>query len=183
MNTKLHIELTKDSPAYKWLNTQTDIIGAKGHIGTHLDCYTTTPQSREYFLDTHIIDCRNSMPEAISCRSVPMLNGKGLILYTSNMEHNEYGSDAYLSKATFLTQEALATLITKAPLFILIDSHGIGSHGKEHIKFDKLCENKGCHVIENIYLDFENIHSLDTIRIIIDINNTSTGKPCLIYKI
>ena len=37
MDAKLHIELNKDSRAYKWLDTQSDRIGAKGHIGTRID--------------------------------------------------------------------------------------------------------------------------------------------------
>lgn len=183
MNTKLHIELNKSAKIYEWLNTQADKIGARGHIGTHLDCYTSTPQKSEYIVSTHILDCRKYMPSLQLCHSLPMLNGKGLILYTGNMELNEYGSEAYLRKATFLAKETLDALMAKSPLFILIDSYGIGAHGKEHIEYDKLCENSGCYVIENIYLGSENMDTLERVKINIDIDNISTGKPCRVYKV
>lgn len=45
---QLHITLEENSPAIKWANTQADRIGARGHVGTHLDCYTTVPEKPEY---------------------------------------------------------------------------------------------------------------------------------------
>ena len=183
MGVKLHIELKNNKSISRWIETQADKVGAKGHIGTHLDCYTSAPQQKEYIISTYIIDCREAMPDDTFCQSLPMLNGKGLVLYTSNMEFNEYGSESYLSKSTFLSKSALSVLMAKSPKFILIDSHGIGAHGKEHIEYDKLCESIECHIIENIYLDSELIRTLKDIRIDVDIDNASTGKPCLIYSI
>ena len=183
MDINLHIELNNNNSVNSWLDAQADRVGAKGHIGTHLDCYTSAPQQREHTISTYIIDCRKAMPDDVFCQSLPMLNGKGLVLYTSNMEFNEYGSESYLSKSTFLSKRALSIIIEKSPKFILIDSHGIGTHGKEHIEYDKLCESIGCHVIENIHLDSELVHTLKEIKITIDIDNISTGKPCLIYSI
>ncbi|WP_291558832.1 hypothetical protein [Bacteroides sp.] len=40
---KLHVTLNENSPAVIWADTQADKIGARGHVGTHLDCYTTVP--------------------------------------------------------------------------------------------------------------------------------------------
>lgn len=37
---QLHIKLDENSSAMQWANSQTDKLGARGHIGTHLDCYT-----------------------------------------------------------------------------------------------------------------------------------------------
>ena len=45
---QLHIKLEVDSPLIQWVNAQADSIGARGHIGTHLDCYTTVPEKEEY---------------------------------------------------------------------------------------------------------------------------------------
>lgn len=44
----LHIKLDKNSPPIKWADAQADRIGARGHVGTHLDCYTTVPEKSEY---------------------------------------------------------------------------------------------------------------------------------------
>ena len=52
MKSKLHLELNSENAVLKWLDTQADKIGAKGHIGTHLDCYTTIPQESEYIVST-----------------------------------------------------------------------------------------------------------------------------------
>lgn len=43
---QLHIKLEVDSPLIQWVNAQADSIGARGHIGTHLDCYTTVPEKK-----------------------------------------------------------------------------------------------------------------------------------------
>lgn len=34
---QLHIKLDENSSAMQWANSQTDKLGARGHIGTHLD--------------------------------------------------------------------------------------------------------------------------------------------------
>lgn len=56
---QLHITLEENSPAIKWTNTQADRIGARGHVGTHLDCYTTVPEKPEYNITAMVLDCQN----------------------------------------------------------------------------------------------------------------------------
>ena len=60
----LHIELDSAHPAYEWLEKQADKIVAKGHFGTHIDSYTSTPTQNEYYLptSTYIVDCQEIMP-------------------------------------------------------------------------------------------------------------------------
>lgn len=55
---QLHITLEENSPAIKWANTQADRIGARGHVGTHLDCYTTVPEKPEYNITAMVLDCQ-----------------------------------------------------------------------------------------------------------------------------
>ena len=111
-----------------------------------------------------------------------MENG-ALILHTGNLEENRYGTEEYLNKDTSLCEETLNAILSKKPLFIIIDSHGIATKGAKHIMFDKLCEKNGCHVIENV--DLSCIGNLETIRlkILISIHHPSTGKPCELYCI
>lgn len=59
----LHIKLNKNSPPIKWADAQADRIGARGHVGTHLDCYTTVPEnlntiSQQWFLIVRM-ECPN----------------------------------------------------------------------------------------------------------------------------
>ena len=180
----LHIELNSSHPAYKWLEKQADKIGAKGHFGTHIDCYTSTPSQNEYYLSTHIIDCREAMPCTEDIELLPSLEGKALILHTGNMYKNDYGTKAYFDETdTSVTKEVLTLILEKKPRFILIDSYGIGRHGEEHIGLDKQCEASDCYVIENIHIVPELSDSMNTIRIVFDLDYPSTGKPCKIIAV
>ena len=62
--------------------------------------------------------------------------------------------------------------------FIVIDSYGIGSHGDEHIRFDKRCESNGCFVIENVNLSQSVIGTIKKLQIEFDKSSKSTGKRC-----
>lgn len=174
----LHIEIASSHPACEWLEKQADKIGARGHFGTHIDCYSSIPGQSNYQLATFIMDCRNQMPTAEEALSLPTLLGKALILHTGNMYKHDYGQTAYFDVDTILSQEALDIILSKKPSFILIDSYGIGSHGKDHIGKDVQCEASGCFVIENICIDPEMVNQIKNIQIEFDLEHPSTGKPC-----
>lgn len=179
---QLHIKLDENSPAIRWADAQADKVGARGHVGTHLDCYTKVPEKSEFNIQGHVIDCRRGMPSAENVKHIESLdNNMALVLHTGNMEANSYGTESYFSSETFLTEETLNTVLAKKPLFIIIDSHGIAEKGKKHIDFDKICEANGCHVIENA--DFSSLGEEKKIQlqIIISIDHKSTGKPCKLY--
>lgn len=178
---QLHIKLEVDSPLIQWVNAQADSIGARGHIGTHLDCYTTVPEKEEYQIKGIVIDCTAGMPSMDSMAHIGSLKNKALILHTGNLEHNRYGTEEYFNKDTSLCKETLHAILNKKPLFIIIDSHGIAPKGAEHIAFDKLCETNGCHVIENVDLSYMNNKDSVLLKILIDITYPSTGKPCKLY--
>ncbi|MFS2418170.1 hypothetical protein AAH164_19465 [Phocaeicola dorei] len=75
---QLHIKLDENSSAMQWANSQTDKLGARGHIGTHLDCYMIAPEKNEYEVKGLILDCRTSMPKPED------------ILHTSNPQLRAY---------------------------------------------------------------------------------------------
>lgn len=180
----LHIDLDSSHPAYIWLEKQADKIGAKGHFGTHIDCYTRSPSQNEYNLPTYIIDCRKTMPSIEIVKSLPLLRGKALILYTANMYKNDYGTKAYFDETdTSITKEVLSIILEKQPQFILIDSYGIGNHGENHIGLDKQCEASDCYVIENIRITPEFVDQIKNIQILFDLNYPSSGKPCRVISI
>ena len=177
----LHIELDVNHPAYVWLEKQADKIGAKGHFGTHIDCYTSVPSQNEFCLPVHVLDCRHGMPTLQEASALPLLHNKALILYTGNMYQHEYGSKAYFDEIdTSVDEETLKQILEKSPQLILIDSYGIGRHGKHHMELDMTCEASGCYVIENICITPEEVDEIHTIRVCFDLDYPSTGKPCTV---
>lgn len=177
----LHIQLDVKHPAYAWLERQADKIGARGHFGTHIDCYTSTPVQNNYLLSVHILDCRQGMPNLEEVDALPLLSNKALILYTGNLYRNEYGSKAYFDETdTSIQKESLLRILDKSPQMILIDSYGIGKHGSHHMELDKTCEASSCYVVENIRIAPEEVGQIHTISINFDLDYPSTGKPCTV---
>ncbi|WP_455672793.1 cyclase family protein [Phocaeicola sp.] len=176
---KLHIDLDSSHPAYAWLEKQADKIGARGHFGTHIDCYTSTPSQSEYHLPAFVLNCCQGMPEAEIAAALPSLDGKALILYTGNMDRNDYGAKAYFDETdTSVGEEVLKVFLSKHPQLILIDSYGIGKHGAHHIELDKMCEQCGCYVVENIRITPLEAELINRVNVCFDLDYPSTGKPC-----
>lgn len=180
---QLHLILNEDSPIVQWANVQADKIGARGHVGTHLDSYTTVPERDEYKITGIIVDCKKGMSILDNIKHIASLENMALILHTCNLEENQYGTERYFNKDTSICEETLNAILSKKPLFIIIDSHGIALKGAKHIAFDKLCETKGCHVIENVDLSGIGNQEIIQLKILININHPSTGKPCELYSV
>lgn len=178
---RLHLILDENSSAIKWADAQADRVGARGHVGTHLDCYTTVPEKSEYNITGIVLDCQNGMPMPEDIKSLTTIENMALLLHTANLEKNEYGTDVYFATESFLSEEVLHSILEKKPLFIVIDSHGIAEKGKVHIEFDKTCEANGCHVIENVDLSCIGNQKVIQLKILVNINHKSTGKPCELY--
>lgn len=175
----LHIKLDSTHPSYQWLEQQANKIGAKGHYGTHIDCYTKTPLKETYNLPAVIVNCTKSMLSIEEANQLPSLKNRALVLYTGNLFLNDYGSKAYFNETdTSITKEVLAIILTKEPSFILIDSYGIGNHGEDHINLDKQCEKADCFVIENICIAPSQLNKIKNLHISFNLDYPSTGKPC-----
>ena len=172
---KLHLQIPLSHSAYEWLRSQADKVGASGHIGTHMDCYTTMPSQVEYIVECVVIDYLDL--NALNFKEID-LSKKALIIYSGNLENNQYGTEKYNTIDTSINTIQLENILQSNPQFILIDSHGIGTHGKQHIANDILCEQSNCFVIENVNLKKDSLISIKNIEIVIDLNNQSTGKPC-----
>lgn len=174
---KISISITPEHPSYQWAKKQSDSINAFGHIGTHIDCYESIPPFETYEVDAVVIDCKEGMP-SISDIELLSVHQKAVLLYTGNMDKNSYGSREYGEMNTIMTETVLDSLLEMKPAFIVIDSYGIGSHGEEHINFDKKCELINCFVIENVSLSKNVSTNIVKLKISFDKNSTSTGKPC-----
>ena len=168
--------------AYEWAKRQSDAVSAFGHIGTHIDCYEAEPEKADYEVEAVTINCTEKMPSVNDFDALD-ISGKAIILFTGNSEKNEYGTPEYASRNTALQSDVLDVLLLNSPLFIVIDSYGIGAHGDEHIGFDKRCESKGCFVIENVNLSLALTASLRKLRISFDKSSKSTGKRCQVTAI
>lgn len=174
----LHINLDSSHPAYEWLEQQADRIGAKGHFGTHIDCYTTKPQNNHFNLATYVLDCQEGMPTLADIAAIQTLENMALVLHTGNMYKNDYGATPYFETDTVLDKDVLEAILKLKPSLILIDSYGIGSHGKDHVSKDVMCEKIGCFVIENICITPESRELIKHITVNFDLDYPSNGKPC-----
>jgi len=180
INLSLIVE--EGHPAYEWAKRQSDAVSAFGHIGTHIDCYDCEPELTDYEVDAVTINCTDHMPLINDVDSVDIA-GKALVLFTGNVDNNGYGTPEYGAMATSLHSDVLDYILLKSPLFIVIDSYGIGAHGDEHIRFDKRCESAGCFVIENVNLSLAVVSSLRKLKISFDKLSKSTGKRCQVTAI
>lgn len=124
------------------------------------------------------------MPTIEKAIPLPLLDNRTLVLYTNNMAAHDYGTTSYFDDTdTSISENTLMAILNKHPQFILIDSYGIGKHGKNHIDLDKKCEQSGCYVIENIRLTPEITNQMRTIQITFELNHPSTGKPCKVISL
>lgn len=144
----LHLDPVENKKVFDHL-IEIGKISSKGHIGTHLDCYTCAPDKPEYELSAVVLECKDGMPDAKRLAKLGMLQGKALTLHTGNHETNGYGSPEYFKKETFVSKDTLEKIFELKPLFVIIDSHGLGQSGPTHVSIDKNCEAHHCHVIEN----------------------------------
>lgn len=179
MSCRLDIKLDQDHPAYLWAKKQSDSVNALGHIGTHLDCYTSSPEKLYYDLESVVFDCSQKMIELEEVLDLGLtLEGKAVIFFTNLLHSVGYGTKEYGEANTFLSEPVLEFILSQKPQFLLIDGCGIGNHGDEHIAFDKKCEQQNCYVIENIHLDPANIEQIRRIKIFILEHGATTGKAC-----
>ncbi|WP_354625440.1 hypothetical protein [Psychromonas sp. MME2] len=178
----LTLIVEKGHAAYEWAKRQSDAVSAFGHIGTHIDCYDSEPEKNDYEVEVVTVNCTEKMPSVDDLVSLDM-SGKALILFTGNVENNNYGTPEYGSMDTTLYSDVLDFILLTPPLFIVIDSYGIGAHGDEHIGFDKRCESKGCFVIENVNLSLATTPSLRKLKISFDKLSKSTGNRCQVIAV
>ncbi len=57
--TDLHLVLREEDPAFQRALARSK-TGARGHIGTHFDCYTTPPESDHFSLPAYGVRARES---------------------------------------------------------------------------------------------------------------------------
>lgn len=174
---ELHLQLSDEDLAQFELDAkETERLG---HIGTHMDCYMEAPRYKEYVTDAVVVDCRNGLPADEYFNNLD-IEGKALVLYTGNMATNDYATKDFFMFDMKLNWDSLAALLYNHPKFILIDSHGLGMFS-QHRLFDMECEKNGCFLIMCLMLEGEEILNIKKLKIEIDKEMPSTGKPCRVY--
>lgn len=173
----LHLQLSPEDLARFELDAKE--TERQGHIGTHIDCYMEAPRKREYVMDALVVDCRNGLPDNDYFRKLDVA-GKALVLYTGNTAMHGYATRDFFRYDMRLDWDSLEALLYNRPKFILIDSHGLGLFS-QHRLFDMACERQGCFLIMCLLLEGEEVLDVRKLKIEIDLDLPSTGKPCRVY--
>ncbi len=139
----------------EYLEKQENRILAQGHIGTHLDTYIKSDIPMEYFKRNGvIIDAEKiAEQEEIGMKAVENIDikeGDFVVVRTGRIEKYKYGTREYFENHPVLTNELIDYFISKKVSFIGVDCAGIRRNGTEHQDADKLCEENGIYVIENM---------------------------------
>lgn len=160
---KMYIDLTtnvsQNSPLIQWANSQDNPHVAMGHIGTHLDTYEKTDIPLEYFKSEGILFDVRGVPETTTDHvNMDMIRPGDFVLFrTGRIEEHAYGEPAYFENHPQLSHELIAALTEKGIRFIGVDCPGIRQHS-EHEAADRLCEQRGIYIIENLK-NLDQIHS------------------------
>lgn len=151
----MYIDLTTavspNSSLVKWAKSQDNPHVAMGHIGTHLDTYKKSDIPLEYFKSQGVIfDVRNI--SEITCDDIDLNSikeGDFVIFHTGRIEEHPYGNPLYFEDHPQLSHELIEKLMEKKIRFIGVDCPGI-RRNDEHEVADRLCEDHGVYVIENL---------------------------------
>ena len=177
MNKALHLQLSDEELAQ--FEVDANEPERFGHVGTHMDCYMEVTRRKEYTTEAVVVDCRNGLPSNEYFHHLNAEN-KALVLYTGNTATNGYATKEFFMYDMKLDLESLHALLHNHPKFILIDSHGLGLFS-QHKLFDLECEKNNCFLIMNLMLNGEEVLKVKQLRIEIDLDLESTGKPCRVF--
>lgn len=151
----MYVDLTtvvsQNSPLMSWAKSQENPYIAMGHIGTHLDTYEKSKIPLHYFKSEGVLfdvrDFSEVTPENVDLDRVQ--EGSFVIFRTGRMENHPYGEPAYFENHPQLSHKLIQKLTEKKIHFIGIDCPGIRQNS-EHEPADRLCEQNGIYVIENL---------------------------------
>ncbi|MDY2778032.1 MAG: cyclase family protein [Collinsella sp.] len=143
--------VSPDSPLIQWAKSQDSPHIAMGHVGTHLDTYRKSSIPLQYFKSEGILfdvrDIAEVFPSHIEIDRIPE---NGFVIFrTGQIEKHPYGDRLYFHDHPQLSQELINLLCEKGIRFIGVDCAGIRQHA-EHEEADRLCEDDGIYVIENL---------------------------------
>ena len=184
MYVDLSIKVEKDNPIYANFADNANKLLQFGHLGTHIDTYLQTSIPLEYMdLEAILFDI-----SLIADRDVELadfdhekIKAYDFVLFKTDMTTKyQYGTKEYFQNQPQLSHAVIDFLIQRKVRFIGLDAGG-ARRGQEHIAVDKLCEENGIYVIENLtHLDVvanKNIERFEITTLWIELAG-QTGLPC-----
>lgn len=147
----LTVNVPSTSPLLAWARSKDKPHIAMGHVGTHLDTYKKSRIPLEYFRSRAVLfDVRGREETGLEDVDVSRVEkGDFIIFRTGRMESTGYGDPGYFENHPMLSKELILSLLEKGVHFIGIDATGI-RRGEEHEWADRLAEDNGAYVIENL---------------------------------
>lgn len=149
---EISLKIDKNHEVWSWVKNNN--LLSLGHIGTHIDVYNKSEiDENKMKTEGVVINCKNyQLNSEIGLEVIENKNikkGDFIIFKTGIQNKYPYGSKEYLENHPELSCDLINWLLEKKVSFIGIDCAGI-KRGENHIKVDKLCEENGCYVIENL---------------------------------
>ena len=171
--------VSQDSPLLLWAKSQDNPHVAMGHVGTHLDTYEKSEIPLSYFKSEAILFDVREIPEVMpNDIDLDLIQENDFVLFrTGRIEAHGYGEPQYFENHPQLSHALIDQLTRKKTRFIGVDCPGIRQHA-EHEDADRLCEQHGIYVIENL----QNLSSISAHRFTVYtmwLNDAvMTGLPC-----
>lgn len=149
----LTLHVGKTNKVYKLAETQLKKNIVMGHVGTHIDVYEKKNIPLEYMQRRGILfDVSHIQDREITSDDIDLeyiRKGDFVLFRTGAIERYPYGSGFYFAQSPVISWELIHALIDERVSFIGIDAPDLRK-GAEHIEADKLCEDNGIYVVENL---------------------------------
>jgi len=150
----LTLSLSRDNPVLTRIPPPDKApLFAAGHIGTHLDTLLHRLIPLDWMDRSGIIvDARASGADIglDAIKGVAIGEGDFVFFHTGHIDRYPYGSEDYFHFHPQLDWPLIETLLDKRVSFIGVDAPGLRRGREEHAKVDRICEERGAYVIENL---------------------------------
>lgn len=149
----LTLSLARDNPIFNRvpLSDKAHLLAA-GHIGTHLDTLLHRPIPLDWMDRSGVLIDATAYGSDIGLdviRGRAIEEGDFVLFYTGHIDRYPYGSDEYFHFFPQLDWSLVHTLLNMRVSFIGVDANGL-RRGSEHAEVDRICEERGAYVIENL---------------------------------
>jgi kynurenine formamidase len=144
-----------NDPVVGKANMDQNSFMSHGHIGTHLDSYLQTKVPPEFHLRRGVVLDGSPWVEKDEEIETSILDGRDIqegdfvIFYTGAINEYGYGTKDYFKDHPQLGWDLINTLLEKKVSIIGLDAAGV-RRGDEHGVADRLAEDQGAYIVENI---------------------------------
>lgn len=154
MLVDLTLSLSSDNPIFAKLAAPGKAaLLAAGHLGTHLDSLLHRPIPPDWMdREAVMLDARGFGAEIGLglIDQAPIRAGDFVLIHTGHLARHAYGTDAYFADHPVVSWPLITALLDRGVSFIGIDGPALRTGGDEHARADRLCEENGAYVVENL---------------------------------